>query len=981
MTRTLPGGPRRSARLVALLAIAGAAALATVGPLTPMPAAADPAPAATAAAPLNGGWRTFASGDRVNRILRDGELLWSATEGGGLLRWDLAANNYRQYLAPQDGLLSNDVYALAKAPDGRLWLATGRALSVLDPANGAVLNFTPETSPGMPTALVTAVKASADGKLWVGFSQSWDPLTVDPVFKRPGSFRPGGLARFDPNLGVWDEAQHAQLKRAGGLGEEAPDEYVALPSENVTDIELGSDGILWVGTRPYYVATQLDCAPDSGSCQPGAVWVLAGGGLAARKGSEWANWTPVANELSCYASTINDLAADREGRMWVATGGRGLLLMRNGLQKPSCKGGAQPYYVRPVRDDLPGPRGNYLWSVDVAPDGRVWLGQGPTRNEGVGIAILDHHNTFDDSSAANQGQAWRFDDTWEFIDLDDGPMTSTTIVTALDLRGPGPVQLGTQHLRDGDGDGLRSLDTRTHAWQVLRTADTGIPSNEVTDVAWNAARGELWVAFLSKGVARWDGTSWQGWRAFGKGRQVAKVTLDVGTDKERIPVDLVDQAAFDAAFPTSPRYVRLGADPTLYRLTRTTLTTVGTGKYLDVAPKLQRKLAKNTPVYNVDRGPASDATTQVCFSADGTVWAGGRESIWLGAACPATWGTECWLDGGLGKFDGQLWKVYDQQTKDSAGKTIPDQEVQTCAVDGAGRVWVGSGNARTAEGDGIAYLDPVSERWTSWKKARNVAFAGNGISDIDVDPGTDNLWVAHHAAQSCEAAPFGGGCSLVRSGGGVSRWNGSKWDMWQKPAAPLQAFGVQGELSSIRVDRAAGRVWAGAWDAKPKSFHWGQGEGINATLNWCPLDCTNAAWQSKTWPEDGSVVALELDEAGRLWAGTHRSGNGIRPPEAGVKLFDGTAWYTITPANSGLPSQEITSLERQGEAMWVGTRTKGLALYSRALLPTATPPPSPTPDEATPTSPPTNSPSPVTATATPTAAPSVHPVYLPFAGR
>ncbi len=884
--RFTPLQMKPTGRAMRLMLVAGLAlsALATLSPVMVGALGAPSAPAAAAPRadePLPGTWRTFANGDTVNQLLRDGDYVWSATAGGGLVRWDLVAGSYRQWLAPQDGLVSNDVNGLDKAVDGRLWLATGRGLSVLDPATGAITSYTPANSPGMPARVVLAVKATPDGRLWVGFGQEWDALTEDPVSKKPGTFSPGGLARFDPANGVWDEELHAKIKRSGGIGDDGTGiEYETILSENVTDIEIGSDGILWVGTRPYYVWDSITCPPEDPTCTADGAWVLAGGGLAAREGSVWGNWLPASNEQSCYSTQINDLAADVDGRMWVATGGRGLMLMKNGLRRVSCKNGSQPYYIRPIRD-TPGPRGNYIWSVDVAPDGRVWVGQGQGHHDGLGLGILDHNNTFDDSSAANQGAAWRFDDVWDFINLDDGPATSNGIISVLDVQEPTAVLMAVIDNRLGDGWGLRVLDTEADTWLPLRTADAGLPSNQVTDVAWNGAAGELWVATRHQGVARFDGQGWAGWQAFGRGQAVASITLDVAANKDRIPVDMADQAAFDAAFPTTPRYVRFGDDATLYRLTRANLTTVGENKYLDVTPKLLQGVKKGMPVFNVLRGPASNAASQVCFGQDGTVWAGGRETIWLGSACPPEWGSECWLDGGLGQFDGSQWRVYDQQTKDTNGKTVPDQEVQSCAVDGQGRVWVGTGDARSAEGEGIAYLDPATGNWTAWKKAQGSPFAGNGVSDIDVDPVTGDVWAGHHATQDCVPPPFGGACQLVRVGGGVSRWNGSKWDMWQKPTVPLKAFGSQGEVNTVLVDRGAGRVWAGAWDAREKNFHWGDGFGVNAAINWCPLDCTNSAWQSQVWPNEGEVAALALDGDGRLWAGVHRSGNGITPPTAG----------------------------------------------------------------------------------------------------
>ncbi len=161
-------------------------------------------------------------------------------------------------------------------------------------------------------------------------------------------------------------------------------------------------------------------------------------------------------------------------------------------------------------------------------------------------------------------------------------------------------------------------------------------------------------------------------------------------------------------------------------------------------------------------------------------------------------------------------------------------------------------------------------------------------------------------------------------------------------------------MSSVMVDRGRGLVWAGGFDGDARTMHWNSGYGVHAVLNWCPLDCRSDRWQSIAWNEDGEVAALELDAAGNLWAGLHRSGNGITPPVAGLRIYDLSGqWHTLTAANSGLVANEVTSLAAAGEDVWMGTLRGGISIYS---------PPQPTP---TPTAPPsvTQSPEPVTPTA------------------
>ncbi len=932
---------------------------------------ADPASADVAQepGPLTGGWRTIANGDRINEIVRDGDYLWSATSGGGVVRWSLSSGTYRQFLAPQDGLASNEVNDLVVMPDSSVWAATDRGLAHLPAGGSRFVNYTPANLAGMPARVVTALEPMADGKLWVGFAQEWDAQTVDPKSRLPGTFKKGGAAVFNPADRTWSNEYHARLE--GSIRSSGTEKYLDLPSENVTDIEVGSDGIVWFGTRPYYTWDPNELINDDPNA-PKGFWVLAGGGLAGFDGSRWKNWLPTGATSSCFSSTMTDLAPDVAGRMWVGTAGRGVLLMRSGLSTSGC-GTGQPYYTR-ARKDKPGLRGNYVWSVDVDEAGRVWIGHGEGYETGLGIGILNHNNTFDDSSATDR--PWEAgDDIWQFVDLDSQPGDSLQVITALWVRDPGPKFLGTRSNRLGDGDGIRRYDPATSAWTVFRTADNGLPSNQIVSIAHNAETNETWFALRNAGVARFDGSTWRRWRAFGPGVLAGTVKLDLPSlarGHSRIPVTIPDRATFDSLFPGTSRYCRIGDDGVLYRITKYTAQQSGSGPYIDIQPPLRRATAAGTPVYTVDRGPASDTATEIAIDSKGRVWVGGRETVWLGNDCPSDRAkvNECWLDGGLGKWDGSVWSVYWQDDLAKGANVIPDQEIQSAAVGKDGRVWVGTGNPREAEGDGVAVLQPETGLWMTYSKANQGSrLGGDGAADVAIDPDTGDVWVAHHAATVCVAPPFGGPCTPTRVGGGVSHFDGSTWEAWTKPTATLKAFGNQGELGTVHVDRFRNLVWAGGYDGDSKTLHWNSGYGVHAVLNWCPLDCTNTAWQSTRWPEEGMVAAIQTDSAGNLWAGVHRSGMGIRPPAAGIKLFDGTTWHVYTPENSGLPSNEITALTRSGDDMWIGTLKAGVSLYSPNLPPT----PEAT-EEVVPTATPTgqaSSTAMVTAPASPTAATAI----------
>lgn len=225
--------------------------------------------------PAGGGgqWITHANGDRINRLLREGPAAWVATDGGGVVRWDVATASFEQFLAPQDGLPSNIVHDVARAPNGVLWVATARGLARWDEGTRRFTAVTPDSSPDMPSRATTALEPTSDGRLWVGFAQEWDPTRPHPDTREPGAFKPGGLARYAPATDTWDEETHVSFQ-----GSVVDEDYKTIPSENITDLALGSDGILWIGTRPYYVWNAKAC--DDNDCRKDApgYWVLAGGG-------------------------------------------------------------------------------------------------------------------------------------------------------------------------------------------------------------------------------------------------------------------------------------------------------------------------------------------------------------------------------------------------------------------------------------------------------------------------------------------------------------------------------------------------------------------------------------------------------------------------------------------------------------------------------------------------------------------------------
>lgn len=978
--RTPPrhSGPRSGLQALGLTlrGLCGLATLATALSLAPR---FDPG-RAEGAGPLDeGSWRSFANGDRVAQVLPDGDTVWAASLGGGVLRWHGDGRLLRQYLAPQDGLPSNQVRALLREVDGSLWAATEGGLAWL-PAGGEHWQaIRPQDHPDMPSASVTALAPDGRGGLWVGFEQVWDPTGRNPRTGEAGAFSAGGLLRYTPQVRRWSDAVH--VPEQGVPGVDAPP---GLPSENVTVLLAQADGSLWVGTRPYFVWEDRNCGGETCSGAQGS-WIQAGGGLAARKGSDWTVWPGTSEGSSCYPSHVTALSADAVGRVWVGTVGHGALVMRHGLQVKGCQGG-QAYYLRPRLSSQPGGlRGNTVWSLAVGADGRVWMGQGDGTGKGLGIAVLDHRGSFDDSSACRDCPAANVDDVWEQVNL-DGQGDDSRLVSAMSMAGT-DLWLGTRDDKLGDGDGLRRFRPADASWTALRHRDQGPPSNHIVDLAYQPQRGEWWVATAARGVARFDGRRWQHWPRVGGASILGAATANVRRGQSLLPIALPDRAAFDAAFPSLPGLVQVGDDPTIYQVSGFKPASGSLGPWLELSQGLAEELTAGSPIRRLERGPASDGAGQLAVAPDGGVWVGGHETLWQARGCSVQRqaAAACWADGGLAHWDGQRWMVYNRDNS-----PIPDQEVGAVTAGTDGRIWIGTGNGKS-EGSGLASFDPRSGTWTVHQRATvplGQTLGSNGTHRLAVDPLTGHVWAAHHSVVEV-SQDLGGTLQRSLAGGGVSRWDGARWSAWTRQGgARLNAYAATGgngqastggEMSAILVDRTHDRVWAGAWNAEA-NFHWLQGYGLDATLNWCPLaTCDNGSWESLSFPGDGKVSALGQDRRGLVWVGTQREGAGLVPPVGGLRLYDGRDWYHYLPANSGLVDQELTAIASAGLETWVGSLASGISVFREYVpptpttTPTASPSPSATvrPGEPSPTPEPsrTATPSP-TATTTPTPRPT-----------
>ena len=93
--------------------------------------------------------------------------LWIGTYGEGVYVW----KNQRlyQFSHADDGMASDDVYALCADPQGRIWVATDAGINICEmPQAGMKKVAHIGTAQGLPDEIVTALCPDQSGNVWVG---------------------------------------------------------------------------------------------------------------------------------------------------------------------------------------------------------------------------------------------------------------------------------------------------------------------------------------------------------------------------------------------------------------------------------------------------------------------------------------------------------------------------------------------------------------------------------------------------------------------------------------------------------------------------------------------------------------------------------------------------------------------------------------------------------------------------------------------
>jgi ligand-binding sensor domain-containing protein/signal transduction histidine kinase len=308
-------------------------------------------------------------------------VLWIGTAAGGLTSW---REGQFATFTTLDGLPANSITALAEDPEGRLWVGTETGLAVRQNAR-----FEPATAGDFKGKHITTLSEDRHGAMWVGVA------SVGVFRWTEGKFVPLTDASVDSLL----KDSHCLLEdNVGRIWVGAGD-----------DVVLCREGNQWHRyriprhlARPYIGALAQE--PD------GTVWAgsVSEGLFRFKEG----RLTAINASSGLSDNSVESLLVDREGNLWVGTGGGLTRVRRSTLSVFGQNEGLGYGPVQGLAEIAP----NVIWAGKPSDGLYVWNGRSFSRllaanlipGQTEGITLLKAR---DGSCWVGGGRGfWHFDD-------------------------------------------------------------------------------------------------------------------------------------------------------------------------------------------------------------------------------------------------------------------------------------------------------------------------------------------------------------------------------------------------------------------------------------------------------------------------------------------------------------------------------------------------------------------------------------------
>jgi ligand-binding sensor domain-containing protein/two-component sensor histidine kinase len=339
------------------------------------------------------------SSDTVFALFEDRESnIWCATEKGLDRFRDLPVVT----VSKRDGLSQDTATSVFPARTGGMWISTTEGLNLFQQHRSSVY----QKREGLPSDIPTSLFEDRSGTLWIdspvgmafgrnGHFQPWNPpgggaiTSVTAAVERPN----GDICFADLERGVI-------CAHGGRIGEVLPKTLFGQRRATALAVDPGSGDLLIGfyegGVAAYRQADQLRWytakdgiaggeVTDMQTDREGALWIATGGGLSRLRNGRILTLT-ARNGLGC--GQVHGLVQDNDGAMWLNTS-CGLLRLRwadlaawitnpQATVHPRLYGDSDGMLARPRPD-------GYFRRAAKSSDGRLWF---PVLD---GVAVVDPH--------------------------------------------------------------------------------------------------------------------------------------------------------------------------------------------------------------------------------------------------------------------------------------------------------------------------------------------------------------------------------------------------------------------------------------------------------------------------------------------------------------------------------------------------------------------------------------------------------------
>jgi signal transduction histidine kinase/ligand-binding sensor domain-containing protein/CheY-like chemotaxis protein/HPt (histidine-containing phosphotransfer) domain-containing protein len=310
------------------------------------------------------------------------------------------------------GLPQSSAQAIARTPDGYLWVGTQEGLARFDGVRFTVFDHGNESA--IPDKHISVLYVDTTGRLWIGTRAGiaeyehghFNAVSVVPTLAHAyvRAITQGKQGR------IWVGTESGLF----GIGDGTAvsfDSASGLPDNRIRALLEDRDGVLWVGTAEgslrfdgnrfeylIFGGTAAEQITALHQDMQGTVWLGTDNGSLYRYTE--GRFTLVAG-AGRLGSIVRDLTTDRDGNLWIATHGAGLVRWRDGNfsvlstnqfaatelsalledEEGSLWVGSRGEGLLRLRDgkfvsagEPEGLQGNLTWTITPRSDGGVWVG-------------------------------------------------------------------------------------------------------------------------------------------------------------------------------------------------------------------------------------------------------------------------------------------------------------------------------------------------------------------------------------------------------------------------------------------------------------------------------------------------------------------------------------------------------------------------------------------------------------------------------